>query len=154
MHAYGVAMTYFTRTRKYNSNHDPKNGEFTSGEGGSAQHIGSSAHDYLRTTMATALGKYDDRKKARGGHNLYAYGQYMERLGEVMADIKRGAPIRDAIVAGYSGRLAASLLKATKQRAYDPAEEQDRDPFKPYTPVVSVEEGPQPRNSKQQTFQF
>lgn len=34
-------MTYFTRVQKYNKNHDPKTGRFTSGKGGGSSGTGS-----------------------------------------------------------------------------------------------------------------
>jgi hypothetical protein len=72
----------------------------------------------LRDTLFSALILFDAKQAARPGYNRFAMPQYLQRLDEVMADIDAGAPVREAIVAGFNGRLAAALLKAAGQSAY------------------------------------
>ena len=72
----------------------------------------------IKSILVGAAIAYDKKQIGKPGHNIWALSQYFERINDVCDDIQSGAPIDAAIVAGFSGRLASALLKATKQRAY------------------------------------
>lgn len=59
-----------------------------------------------------ALTQYDVKQSKKRGYNPYALGIYFQRIDEVCADVERGADIRKAINAGFSGRLADCALRA------------------------------------------
>ena len=87
----------------------------------------------LRDILISALLAYDRRQATRAGYNRHAIALYLERLDDVMGDIQRGAPIRDAIVAGFNGRLAQALLKATGQTAYTETDARGSGIYSPVT---------------------
>ena len=62
--------------------------------------------------LISALTQYDARQAKRKGHNPYALGIYFQRVDDVMRDIESGADIRAAVVAGFTGRLADTCLRA------------------------------------------
>jgi hypothetical protein len=72
----------------------------------------------LRTAMIAALTTYDRKQATKRGYNRYALGQYFARADEVLADIEAGADVRAAVVNGFSGRIAAAVLKELKLPAY------------------------------------
>lgn len=75
-------------------------------------------NEKLRTAMLNAIMRFDEKEKNKKGYNAYALPQYLARLNEVIEDINGGANIRDAIVAGFNGRLANNILKAAGQSVY------------------------------------
>ena len=62
--------------------------------------------------LVMALTEYDRKQAGKRGYNPYALGQYIARLHDIDADIENGAPVRDAIVAAFSGRLLDVCLRA------------------------------------------
>ncbi|CAK9251251.1 unnamed protein product [Sphagnum jensenii] len=68
------------------------------------------------------------------GYNIYALGQYMARVKEIVADIKRGADVRKAVVRGFNGRIAAACLKALKLPAYTKQDAIGSGVYRPVTP--------------------
>lgn len=58
------------------------------------------------------LTAYDQKQSTKRGYNPYALGQYFQRIDEIIADIDAGAAPRQAIIAGFSGRLADACLRA------------------------------------------
>jgi len=72
----------------------------------------------LKTCLVSAATQYDNREASKLGHNRWALPQYFQMIDDVCADVDRGANVRDAIVAGFSGRLANALLKAAGQSGY------------------------------------
>jgi hypothetical protein len=84
--------------------------------------------DDLARTLGAAVTTYDRkeedraRRSKRGYHNRYALGQYLLRVDEVVADVAAGSTPRAAIVAGFTGRLADTLLRAIGEPATTDAE--------------------------------
>ena len=72
----------------------------------------------LKTTLVSAALAFDTKQSTKPGFNRWALPQYLEMIDEVCADVARGAEVRGAIVAGFSGRLAQTLLKAAGQSSY------------------------------------
>ena len=72
----------------------------------------------LREKMIHAATVYDEKQSRKPGFNRYALPQYIERINDIDADIRKGADVREAIVAGFSGRLATAMLKAAGLTAY------------------------------------
>ncbi len=72
----------------------------------------------LKDKLSIALINYDGKQSKKRGYNCHALPIYLQRLDEVIEDIQNGASVRSAIVAGYSGRLAAALLKAAGESEY------------------------------------
>lgn len=66
----------------------------------------------LNTQLVHTLTEYDRKQSNKASYNRYALGQYMQRVHEVMADIKRGADPAAAIEAGFNGPIVGKLLKA------------------------------------------
>ena len=64
--------------------------------------------------LISALTQYDQKEKKKRNYNIYALGIYFERVDDVMLDIEKGADIRAAVVAGFTGRLADHCLRALK----------------------------------------
>ena len=92
--------------------------EYAKNGGGSNVQIPMSKTALLRRYMEDAISRHDIQESRKAGYNVHAMAQYETRLKEVMKDIENGAPIRDAIVAGFNGRLANALLKVAGQSAY------------------------------------
>lgn len=65
-----------------------------------------------KDTLIHAVTAYDRKQSSKRGYNQYALGIYFQRIDEVCADIERGADVRAAIVAGFTGRLADHCLRA------------------------------------------
>ena len=68
--------------------------------------------EQLDKIMANAVIAYDIKESKKKYYNRYALGQYLQRKEEVTQDIIAGADIRMAINAGFTGKLAESILKA------------------------------------------
>ena len=66
----------------------------------------------IRTALVHAATRYDVRQAKGKRYNHYALAQYLNRIDEVCADIEKGSPPRDAIVAGFTGPLLNVMLKA------------------------------------------
>ena len=64
--------------------------------------------------MISAVTQFDARASKKKGYNPHALGIYLQRIDEVCADIERGADIRRAIIAGFSGRIADCILKSVE----------------------------------------
>jgi hypothetical protein len=87
----------------------------------------------LHATLCSAALAYDDKQAKKPGHNRFALPQYLAMIDDVCADVERGADVRAAIVAGFSGRLAQAMLKAAGQSSYTEADARSGGVF--YTPV-------------------
>lgn len=64
-----------------------------------------------RDKLATAVTTYDRKQFGKRSYNVWALGQYLERVAGVAADIDRGADPRAAILAGFSGALCNACLR-------------------------------------------
>ncbi len=78
----------------------------------------------LESLLAHAVTEYDRKQAARAGkrsyYNPYALAQYLARVTEIITDIKVGAPIRAAIVAGFEDRILDFVLRRIgESRAID-----------------------------------
>jgi hypothetical protein len=62
--------------------------------------------------LVNAVTTYDRKQSTKKYYNVYALAQYLKRVGEIVADIERGADVRKAVVTGFSGRIADACLKA------------------------------------------
>lgn len=82
--------------------------------------------DEISRKLVSAATEYDRKEALRaarskhGHHNPYALPQYFARIGEVCANIKQGAEVRPAIIAGFSGRLRDTMLKAAGLPKFNP----------------------------------
>jgi hypothetical protein len=57
--------------------------------------------------------KMAQRNPVRHHHNVYALAQYLQRIDDIMDDIKAGTPIDQAVTAGFTpGPLRTACLKA------------------------------------------
>lgn len=68
----------------------------------------------IRRHLVHGAIEYDRRQARRRDWSLYALPQYLQRIDEVCADIEAGAEAREAILAGFCGRLANHMLRAAK----------------------------------------
>jgi hypothetical protein len=66
----------------------------------------------IRNKLATAVTTYDRKQSGKRFYNPYALGQYLARVAEVAADIERGAAVRPAIIAGFTGPLCNAVLRS------------------------------------------
>ena len=66
----------------------------------------------LQDKLVHAATAFDRRQSQSRGYNHYALAQYLGRIAEVIADIEAGREVRAALLAAFSGRLLAALLKA------------------------------------------
>lgn len=66
----------------------------------------------MKQKLVHAFTEYDRKQSTRRGYNPFALGQYFLRIDEICADIDRGAKPREAILAGFTGRLADVALRA------------------------------------------
>jgi hypothetical protein len=62
--------------------------------------------------MVHAIMIYDQQQSKKHGFNRYALPQYLARVQMVMDNIIAGADVREAIMAGFLGRLLSRILKA------------------------------------------
>ena len=65
----------------------------------------------IRNTLNHAVTAYDRRQANKRGYNIYALGQYLIRVDQVMEDIEAGANPFDAINAAFHGPLLAHVTK-------------------------------------------
>jgi predicted membrane-bound mannosyltransferase len=67
--------------------------------------------------LVTAVTRFDRKQEERaakrkgGYYNHYALAQYLMRVDAVAADIERGANVRDAVCAGFTGALRDACLR-------------------------------------------
>jgi len=66
----------------------------------------------IRHKLEHALTMYNERQSKKKSYNMYALGQYLQRIDLIMEDIRRGADVRKAIIHGFTGRLQDICLKA------------------------------------------
>ena len=66
----------------------------------------------IAARLAHAVTAYDRRQANRRHYNVYALPQYLARAQDVASRIAKGASVRDAVSAGFSGSLQAFILKA------------------------------------------
>jgi hypothetical protein len=64
----------------------------------------------IHSALIHAATDFDRRQGPKA--NPYALGQYFQRIAEVEADITKGIPIREALLAAFNGRLLDKLLVA------------------------------------------
>jgi hypothetical protein len=86
------------------------------------RHTTQGAHDMttlfggsLHSALVHAVTRYDERQSKGKRYNHYALAQYLKRVDDICQDVKRGAPIRSAIVAGMTGSLLSACLKAASE---------------------------------------
>jgi len=65
----------------------------------------------IKQTLIHAVTAYDRKQANKRGYNVYALGQYLARVDDVLADIEAGANTFDAINAGFCGPLLAHVTK-------------------------------------------
>jgi hypothetical protein len=93
----------------------------------------------LRERLVHAAAGHDRKEASKrsayryGAYNRYAPAQYFARIEEVIADAEDGAPVRDAVVAAFSGRL---LDKMPEAAGVPPAAPEDRCGTAFYEPVA------------------
>lgn len=72
----------------------------------------------IRDKLISALTQYDEKQSKRKFYNPHALGIYFERVDYVMADIERGATVRQALLAGFNDRLLDVCLKAVGEQPF------------------------------------
>jgi hypothetical protein len=70
----------------------------------------------IKSALTHAFTQYDERQSKGTRYNPYALGLYLKRIEDVLADIERGAPVREAIIAAFSGSLLSHALKAVGEQ--------------------------------------
>lgn len=68
--------------------------------------------EIIKAKLIAALTDYDRRQSAKPCYNRWALPQYFQRVDSICEDIDRGADLRSAIIAGFTGRLADKCLRA------------------------------------------
>lgn len=66
----------------------------------------------IKDKLIHAVTQYDRKQSTKRGYNPHALGIYFEWIDEVCADIERGAPIRESVMAGFNDRLLDVCLRA------------------------------------------
>lgn len=90
----------------------------------------------LHEKLIHAATVYDRKQATRRGYNPYALGQYFMRIDEVCRDVAAGAPPRQAIAAGSTGRLLDVMLKAAQLEKSTDAEQRGNGAWS-YSPVTA-----------------
>lgn len=72
----------------------------------------------IKDKLISALTQYDEKQSKRKFYNPHALGIYFQRVDEVMADIERGATVRQALLAGFNDRLLDVCLKAVGEKPF------------------------------------
>ena len=52
----------------------------------------------IRSALVHAVTEYDRKESTKRGHNIYALSQYLARVADVESDIKKGTPVRAALL--------------------------------------------------------
>ena len=74
----------------------------------------------LKSRLCHAVTRYDRKQANRTDYNVYALAQYLTRVSDIVADVKRGADVQSAIIAGFTpGPLRGACLKAIAELATD-----------------------------------
>jgi hypothetical protein len=76
----------------------------------------------IQETLDRAAATWDWKKQHQRHYNPYAYGQYLTRNEEIIADIDSGADPRAAIVRGFHGPLCNHMLRAIGEKRTTPDE--------------------------------
>lgn len=91
----------------------------------------------LYHALVHAATEYDRKEAAKAGQSIYArgshfyIGHYLRRIEDVEIDIAQGATIRDALLAGFNGRLLDKLLKAAGEPKATKEEKKGRYVYRP-----------------------
>lgn len=93
--------------------------------------------DDVISKLKRAATEYDSKQARKKFYNPYALGQYFERIDEIGNDIRGGASIRSAIVAGFSGPLLNAMLRSVGEPK---ATDDDNRGHFIYTPVSNRSE--------------
>lgn len=83
--------------------------------------------------LTAAIMKYDREESRKSYYNPYAMPQLLKRVTDVVADIDRGANPREAIIAGFNGRVADLALKAVGLPRATPDEKRGSGVYRPIT---------------------
>jgi hypothetical protein len=86
-----------------------------------------------------AVVAYDRKQATRKFYNRYALGQYLKRAAEVAADIERGAAVRPAIIAGFTGPLCNAVLRSVGESKALESERSTGWTYRPVTEGVQCE---------------
>jgi hypothetical protein len=89
----------------------------------------------LHDQMVHAVTGYDRKQAGKRSYNRYALGRYLERVADIEADVGRGADVRKAIVAAFTGKLLDAVLRGIGQPIATKDEETNRTVcYQPVTP--------------------
>ncbi len=66
----------------------------------------------VHSALVHAATEYDRKESSKKGYNHYALAIYLGRIQDVDKDIAAGTSVRDALLAGFTGRLLDRLLVA------------------------------------------
>jgi hypothetical protein len=67
--------------------------------------------EQIKWKLIHAVSKYDEKQSKKKSYNRNALGIYIQRIEEIMLDLNKGADLRAAVVAGFTGRLADTCLR-------------------------------------------
>lgn len=73
----------------------------------------------MRAILVHAVTAYDRKQSTKRDYNVYALGQYLARVNDVVADIEAGANVFDAINAGFNGPLLRHVVKTVAKARPD-----------------------------------
>ena len=65
----------------------------------------------MRAQLVNIVTEYDRRQSTRKGYNRYALAHYCRAVDDVMARVDAGAPIEQALKAGFCGALLRHVAK-------------------------------------------
>ena len=67
--------------------------------------------DLLHIRLDSAVTQWDARQSKKRGYHPFALGIYLERVESVVALVRKGMPVPDAIDRNFNDRLASYLHK-------------------------------------------
>lgn len=91
----------------------------------------------LHARLAMAVTALDRKESTKPGHNRYALPQYLAAVANIVADVERGASVRAAVRAAFTGRVLVAVLRGIGEpRLTDDERQADRYGSGVYIPVV------------------
>ena len=117
-------MTYFTRVQKYNKNHDPKDGRFSSGKGGGSSGTGSTGSLKPESGRSKAIREQEEIDSIL--EQLHSSGKYKEVMEKALEHVNSNASVRPRGWRNSKERTLEMFRKARK--LLDQASQKGKDP--------------------------
>jgi hypothetical protein len=68
----------------------------------------------IKFALIHAAVRFDAKESKKRHYEAWALPQYLARINQICADIQKGAQVRAAVIAAFTGRLRSDCLRVLK----------------------------------------